>query len=275
MRHPLLRHLYETLLAPLQPGQPWEGDLARLHLVWAGPDSPELDTALGLVRYSYGRRFLPDESTLPAEAVALGPAHGHNSRTLLALQEYGGGLLPVGTLTVGSGADLDLFELFEPGAGAAWVHAQPPDGPSLPGEVCRFALHPLFDLLDAAADRPTRQLVDFYRRLILRRLTGYCLDWLIAQDITVAYCVVGPHMRLFMRRAGMLVIPVDGVRPRPSEPVTRLRRQFARYWQPDAAPSHQPVPCRLTGIIRPVAELPDLPPTWRDAADVRSGIMEA
>ncbi len=257
--HPFLQHLHTTLTAPLRPGTALDCDLARLHLIWTDGNAAALETALKLVSYSYGLRYLGHQDTLTAADLAIGPAHGANSRTVLALQEYAGGLLPVGTLTTGSGSDLDLFDLFEAVPDVRWPHQQAAAGLLRPGEVCRFGLHPLFDLLDYGTDPATRQQVDFYRRLILRRLTSACLDWLIADGITVAYCVVGPHMRLFMRRSGMHVAPVAGVQPRTTVEVSRMRRQFARYWRPDEAANRQPAPHQLTGIIRPVAELPDLP----------------
>jgi len=257
--HPFLQRLHSTLTAPLRPGHALECDLARLHLIWTAGNAAALETALMLVSYSYGLRYLGHQDPLTAADLAIGPAHGANSRTLLALQEYEGGLLPVGTLTTGSGSDLDLFDLFEAAPNVRWPHQQAAGDAVRPGEVCRFGLHPLFDLLDQAADPATRRRLDFYRRLILRRLTSACLDWLIAGNITVAYCVVGPHLRLFMRRSGMHVAPVAGVQPRSTVAVTRMRRQFARYWRPDEAPNRQPAPHQLTGIIRPVAELPDLP----------------
>ncbi len=259
VRHPFLRQLHTTSMAPLPAGQRFNCDLARLHLAWVDPGTAAQDAALALVSHSYGLLYLGDQDALTAADLAIGPAHGGNSRTLIAWQEIAGGLLPVGTLTTGGGTDLDLFELFEVAAPATWPHVQNPNGPLQPGEVCRFGLHPVFDLLDRAADPATRQQVDFYRRLILRRLTSLCLEWLIAQDITIAYCVVGPHLLYFMRRCGMYVIPVPAAQPRDNAAVTRLRRQFARYWRPDDPPTRQPLPYQLTGIIRPVAELADLP----------------
>lgn len=252
-----LVQLYRELLLPfVLPSSIEESAVVkreRIQTLVAEEDSPERQMAAKIVDYVYNEAYLKDGGNvvnIAQDALDDYPT----THTIVAVYDNNPTLV-LGTLRVVCGNDLDLFNFFEIAGNGFWPHTAGRGPIGLPGEIGRFGLHPIFDLLRAVRNTTlTRTVVDISKRIILRELYSVGLSAMRDEGVAVPYFIAGPHVYRFLRRAGVDAIRLEKSIPSPSLEAARIRRQFSGYWQPDQSRKFQPAVYLAPWDLKPMEE---------------------
>jgi hypothetical protein len=233
--HPDLQPLHDTLIAPFIEFD-WRdvGDCVSVTAVAAGSNEAEMSARTldwGYCSHYYtgvGAPALPEEEPIP------------NARTytLAAHIEVGDRVAVLGTLQVVIGETVPALALFEAPPGARLPH-DGATGNGLVGELRRFSVSPLFDVVPLPID-PLNVMLRDYRRRIYRELYMYASRLFRSMHVRFVYGVATPEIYRFFTKSGQPMRRVDSAVLVESEDVRALQRQFARYWRPGSRVDRQP-----------------------------------
>jgi hypothetical protein len=233
--HPDLQPLHDALIGPFIESD-WRdaGDDVSVIAVAAGSSEAAMSAMTldwGYCSHYYtgdGPPALPEEEPVP------------NARTYTLVAHIGVGetVVVLGTLQVVVGKTVPALSLFEAAAGARLPH-DGATGNGLVGELRRFSVSPLFEVVPLPVD-PLNVMLRDYRRRIYRELYIYSLRLFRATRVRCVYGVATPEIYRFFTKSGQPMRRVDDAVPVESAEVRALQQRFARYWRPGSPVDRQP-----------------------------------
>ncbi len=249
--------LRNSLMAPFD-GKLGVFDSTSLRVEVAQPSSLEREMAADLVNYAYNLRYGISGGNI--EDLAHDEFDQYdNTHTIVAKGKINDESVILGTLRVvcdgreGSlkpEEQLEVFKLFDMEEGGVWPHQA---SGTIPGELSRFSLHPIFDAIASDPDMSIAMHSKVYKRTVLRELWPKAIDIMKKEGVGTPYFILTPKIHSFVVSAGIPPIEVAGSIPSPSDYSQSIRNRFSPYWQPEVGLDEQPAvyiaPWKMTGVI--------------------------
>jgi hypothetical protein len=234
--HPDLQPLRDALIDLFDDGDRFTDEVTVMAV---GSGSREATIAAKMLDWGYCSHYYTG-SGVPAllEEAAIPLARTY---TLAAQVSVGETTALIGTLQVVVGDTVPALSLFGPKPGAELPHgAATANGANgSVGELRRFSVSPLFDVVPLPDD-PLNVMMRDYRRRIYRELYLCSLRLFRAMRVRVVYGVATPEIYRFFTKSGMPMRRLDEAVMVDSTEVRALQHRFARYWRPGAPLEQQP-----------------------------------
>lgn len=232
-----LDKIYQRLMSPFV-GKTVRLDAGQI-LTFASQDSEIVAQAAEVVDYAYNTRYHHNSGevvTLSSDRYAALPT----TRTIAAVHYIDGQAVVLGTFRTITGADLDVFELFEMREGYEWPHLI--NGQSLAsGELGRFSLSPVFDALRVNGTEGISKIdINKMRKTILQRMWKVGIGQMRNDGVEVPYFILAPEVKEFVVGSGIIPVIVEGEKLNQSEYARGIRQAFPEYWRPEGLPEVQP-----------------------------------
>jgi hypothetical protein len=191
-----------------------------------------------LVNFAYNSRYHADKGLV--EELAYDRFDEiENSKTLVAVHNIADNPVVIGTFRMVEGNDLEVFDLFGMEEGFKWPHQQ--IFPNLTtGELGRFSLHPIFDLMRQTNDQVFKKQINRFRSEVLRRIWDWGLGKWQNDGVEMPYFILEPNVRRFVEKAGIIPKVIDKTQFSDSEYAVQIRRNYPEYWKSESNPEEQP-----------------------------------
>lgn len=224
-----LHHLHEKLMAPFKNVNDFSLDLKSFQVTELASNSLVRQQARDLVNYAYNSNFGSTSGEVIDIAVDQFDARP-GTHTLVATIDVEELPVVIGTFRVVCGDDLDIFNLFELENGIPWPHK--PNGVThKPGEVGRFAVHPLLSVLKMADNREVRSAVKRAKLEIPRLLYPHVIRHMREEGVEIPYAILIPGGRDYFVEAGLIPTLIGEAHYSNSTYAQAIRAAFVNYWK--------------------------------------------
>ncbi len=225
--------LFQDLIQPFTQDKA-EIEFGRISTQVLADSDTLLEQARKVINFGYNSRYVNDGGQV--EDITRDRYDSEQStRTIVSTQEVNGRQVVLSTYRMIVGDRLDVFDLFKIEAGGRWPHA---DNQFVAGELGRFSLHPIFDVV-GVEDR-FKSVAALHKRLSLRKIWVDGMQHMSRKGVTHPYFILAPSVRKFVESAGIKPKVIDGVVPNDSEYSRSIRSRFSQYWAPSLTSAEQP-----------------------------------
>jgi hypothetical protein len=233
--HPDLQALHDALIEPFVESD-WRDACDYVSVTAVADGSREAEMSARTLDWGYCSHYHTGNGApaLPAEE----PIPNTRTYTLAAHIGVGEAAVVLGTLQIVVGETVPALSLFAATPGTRLPH-DGTMGNGLVGELRRFSVSPLFDVVPLPVD-PLNVMLRDYRRRIYRELYMSAVRLFRALRVRFVYGVATPEIYRFFTKSGQPMRRVDGAVLVESEEVRELQRRFAGYWRPGAPVDRQP-----------------------------------
>jgi hypothetical protein len=246
--NPALENIQDNLMQGITSLDGVLRSLSKISITTAPMGSDDRETAANLVRFGYNFRYFSEKDIiidLAYDNLDTQPV----TKTVIAYTNYKKSKLILGTMRVCFADHLELFKFFKIEKGFSWPH-----GDKKAGELGRFSLHPLFDVLAKGKDQvEEKNYLKSFKKRILRSMWPYGMKIMKKAGVEVPYFILSPEVAKFVTSCGVIPEKIVGAIPRTSSFSNTIRHKYSEYWKPEADVSVQP-----TAYIAPwnIAPLP-------------------
>ena len=234
--------LFDKLITPFLEEEV-ELDTSRIKLSAVERDTDCGNKAAEVVNFAYNSRYVRNGGEVVDMATDNLDFDG-NSKIIIAKQQVGGEGVVLATFRVVYGSELDVFKLFEAEFPNEWPHraevTQENFPISFPGELGRFSLHPIFDIIGSPENPLLREDSRTFKKLLLKKMWPEGMSLLRENGVTHPYFILAPHVKEFVASAGIIPKDVEGIVPTESDYALGIRSKFKEYWKPESNIWEQP-----------------------------------
>lgn len=236
---PIVR-LYNKLIQPFLENPSACLDLSDSQVKVVEPDSLDQALTRELINFEYSARY-NGNSGLVSDIAKDKFDSLPTTHTLVVIKNVNNTPTVLGTFRTISGDELDVFELFEMEKGKFWPHEEHPYKKKVAGEIGRFSIHPIFDLIaDSSHNREVKIQLTANKKQLLRSLWPAGTNLLREEGVEVPYFILGSHAHIFVKSAGIVFSRVDGAIPNNSPYLSEVRNRYKEYWKPNLPLRRQP-----------------------------------
>ena len=149
----------------------------------------------------------------------------------------------IGTLQAVIGRTVPALELFRPVSGSQLPHRAATTRSAtgeLVGELRRFSVSPLLEVVPPTSDEPLKEMLRDYRSRIYKGLYAYSLELFRTLRVPFLYGIATPEIYRFFTRSSMSMRRLDDMVLAETAEVRALQHSFAHYWRLDAPQEQQP-----------------------------------